>query len=74
MRALRGIRTEIAAAAQSLAEAGIDSAHNDAELLAAHLAGVDTADWPWSTGRGKNSSRAIAPWSMPGPDISRCST
>ena len=41
MRAQRGIRTEIAAAARSLAEAGIDSAQTDAELLAAHLAGVD---------------------------------
>ena len=36
-----GLRSEISRAAESLAEAGIDSAHVDAELLAAHVAGVD---------------------------------
>jgi release factor glutamine methyltransferase len=35
------LREAIAAAATVLAEAGIDSARNDAELLAAHVAGVE---------------------------------
>ena len=35
------IREAISTAARSLADAGIDSAHVDAELLAAHVAGVD---------------------------------
>lgn len=35
------LRREISAAAETLAGAGIDSARTDAELLAAHLAGMD---------------------------------
>ncbi len=41
MRARSGIRAAIGTAARSLADAGIDSAQVDAELLAAHVAGVD---------------------------------
>lgn len=37
------LRAAIAAAADALAEAGIDSARTDAELLAAHAAGTDRA-------------------------------
>lgn len=37
----RPLRAAIAAAAERLAEAGIDSARTDAELLAAHAAGTD---------------------------------
>ncbi|WP_264990693.1 peptide chain release factor N(5)-glutamine methyltransferase, partial [Mycobacterium kiyosense] len=39
--ATHGLRQAIASAAALLAEAGIDSARHDAELLAAHVAGVD---------------------------------
>ena len=41
MRSRSGIREAISTAAQSLADAGIGSAQADAELLAAHVAGVD---------------------------------
>ena len=41
MRSPSGIREHIACAARTLADAGIDSAHTDAELLAVHLTGVD---------------------------------
>ena len=41
-----GLRQAIDVATAALAQAGIDSARTDAELLAAHAAGTERAGWP----------------------------
>ena len=68
------IRAAISTAARSLADAGIGSAQVDAELLAAHVAGVDRGRLACSSRCRASSRTATGNWSTPGRSGSRCST
>ena len=73
MHSRSDIREAISTAARSLADAGIGSAQVDAELLAAHVAGVDRGRLRLWTYRAV-SRTATGNWSTPGRSGSHCST